>query len=261
MKTISCCALTLFTSVFAGLSSVDGAETQPQYYEVRSYLLGEKTDQAVTDQYLQDALLPALQRAGIGPVGVFANAANDESGSSRIVVVIPMDSAAQVASVRQAVQADEQYRAAAATFERGGKADAPYQRITSELLVSMKCWPKLTVDAGDLQNADRVYELRLYESPNERLGNLKVDMFNNGEVPIFLDCGIKPIFIGQSILGPQTPNLTYLTMYPSDEARLKAWDAFRSHPDWKVLSKVAKYAGTVSKIDKYVLVPKSYSQM
>jgi hypothetical protein len=86
-------------------------------------------------------------------------------------------------------------------------------------------------------------------------------MFNNGEVPIFLDCGIQPIFIGQSLLGPQTPNLTYLTLYPDEDARLKAWQAFRKHPDWQVLKEVAKYKGTVSHIDKYVLVPKPYSRM
>ena len=57
------------------------------------------------------------------------------------------------------------------------------------------------------------------------------------------------------------PNLTYLTMYPSEESRLQAWKSFREHPAWKVLSKVEKYKGTVSKIHKYVLVPKAYSEM
>ena len=55
--------------------------------------------------------------------------------------------------------------------------------------------------------------------------------------------------------------MSYLTMYPSEPARNAAWKAFRSHPDWMVLKEVAKYKGTVSKIHKYVLVPKSYSQM
>ena len=125
----------------------------------------------------------------------------------------------------------------------------------------MDCMKQLKVPDGSLDNQDRVYELRVYESPNERLGNLKVDMFNSGEVPIFLDCGIQPIFIGQAVVGPQTPNLTYLTMYPGEQARGDAWKAFRVHPDWNVLKEVAKYQGTVSRIDKFVLVPKSYSQM
>ncbi len=237
------------------------AENDPQYYEIRSYILGENGNSDAIDNYLSKALLPALGRQDIGPVGVFSNSPNDSSGSPRVVVVIPYSSAAELTTVGRAVEADDQYRAAAETYLSNGQQNPPYERISSELLVAMKCMPRLQVPAGSLDNADRVYELRLYESANERLGNLKVDMFNNGEVPIFLDCGIQPIFIGQCILGPQMPNLTYLTMYPSEEARNKAWQAFRKHPDWLVLKEVAKYKGTVSHIDKYVLVPKAYSQM
>lgn len=63
------------------------------------------------------------------------------------------------------------------------------------------------------------------------------------------------------MIGPRTPNLTYLTVYANEQARNAAWKAFRVHPDWLVLKEVAKYKGTVSHIDKFVLVPKSYSQM
>lgn len=234
---------------------------ESQYYEIRSYVLGEQGDPQAIDQYLSKALLPALARQDVGPVGVFTNSEHDETGDARIVVVIPYDSADQVAAIKAKVEGDSQYQAAAADYLARDGSNAPYQRIQSELLTAMACFPELKVPAGTTSNGDRVYELRVYESANERLGNLKVDMFNNGEVPIFLDCGIQPIFIGQALVGPQTPNLTYLTTYPDEEARNAAWKAFRSHPDWNVLKKVAKYKGTVSHIDKFVLVPKSYSQM
>ncbi len=241
--------------------AANACPAESQFYEVRSYILGETGDAAAIDDYLSTALLPALGRQDVGPVGVFTNSENDASGSARIVVVIPYNDAAQMPKVRTLVEADSQYQAdAKGYFEQGAKAP-PYQRITSELLVAMDCMKTANVPAGTLQNSDRVYELRLYESGNERLGHLKVDMFNNGEVPIFLDCGIQPIFIGQCVLGPQMPNLTYLTLYPSEAAQIKAWQDFRKHPDWQVLKEVAKYKGTVSHIDKYVLVPKPYSQM
>ena len=175
--------------------------------------------------------------------------------------MIPYASAESIAKTRSNLSADSQYATDARPFLDRDPKDRAYARISSELLVAMDCMPKLDVPEGTLGNADRVYELRLYESANERLGDLKVDMFNNGEVPIFLDSGISPVFIGQSIIGPQTPNLTYLTVYPNDAARLKAWDAFRAHPDWQVLKNVAKYKGTVSKIDKHILKPKPFSQM
>lgn len=232
-----------------------------EVYEVRGYVLGEKGDEAEIDQYLSKALLPALRRSGIGPVGVFTNAESDETGIKTVFVIIPHADAAAMSENRAKVQADEQYAKDAKSISARGNRNRAYQRIESELLVAMDCMPKAKVPEGTLANNDRVYELRVYESANEKLGNLKVDMFNNGEVPIFLDCGITPIFIGQALVGPYTPSLTYLTMYPNEEARLEAWKAFRVHPDWKILSRVEKYKGTVSKIHKYVLTPKNYSEM
>lgn len=251
----------LFPMICGVASLPVSADDSHQYYEVRSYALGDDGSAEAIDDYLSKALLPALERQNVGPIGVFTNSPNDETGKARIVVVIPYASADAIQSIHSKVEADQQYQVAARAYLDRGPGDSPYQRIHSELLYSMDCMKQLKVPVDTLNNKDRVYELRIYESANERLGNLKVDMFNSGEVPIFLDCGIQPIFIGQAVIGPQTPNLTYLTMYPSEAERIKAWDAFRKHPDWLVLKEVAKYKGTVSHIDKFVLVPKSYSRM
>ncbi|MFG0287873.1 MAG: NIPSNAP family protein [Rhodopirellula sp. JB044] len=246
-------------------STSNGADQGPaagsQFYEIRTYDLGPKGDAAEVDQYLKQALVPALNRHGIDAVGVFAPNESDDTGADVIVVVIPYESLDQIASIRDALSADAQYTAAAKDYLDRTPKNAPYRRIRSEVLSSMACWPRWKVDAETLQNDDRVYELRLYESANERLGDLKVEMFNNGEVPIFLDSGVIPVFIGQCVVGPQMPNLTYLTVYPNEQARQAAWKAFRVHPDWKVLSKNPRSAGTVSHIDKFVLSPKPYSQM
>ncbi len=244
------------------IATADETDTAShQVYEIRTYLLGEKGDEQAIDEYLGQALLPALKRQGVGPVGVFAPGEADANQRPAVIVVIPYNGAAAIAQVNAKLQGDEKYLSDAKSYLDRGPKDSPYQRISSELLVAMNCMPELNVPSGTLENDNRVYELRLYESANERLGNLKVDMFNNGEVPIFLDCGIAPVFIGQSLVGPQTPNLTYLTVYRNDAERLESWVKFRKHPDWKVLSKVAKYQGTVSNIDKHILVAKSYSQM
>ena len=233
----------------------------PQYYEIRSYLLGKQGDAGAIHQYLRDAFLPALNRQEMGPIGVFQNSAEDQTDSARIVVVIPYESADAITVCKNRLAKDAEYQKAAKTYLSRGPKNSPYERIESELLVAMDCMPLLKVPKNQLANTERVFELRVYESANERLGDLKVHMFNNGEVPIFLDCGIQPIFIGQAIIGPFTPNLSYLTAYPSETARNEAWVAFRSHPDWQVLKKISKYEGTVSKIYKYVLTPAEYSQI
>lgn len=251
----------LFVGIAMLLTESRVTADSPQYYEIRSYLLGEQGDAEAIHQYLRDALVPAMNRQDVGPIGVFHNAAEDESDSPRIVVVIPHKSADGITVCKSELVSDAKYQKAAESYLARGPKSSPYERIESELLVAMDCMPLLKVPENQLKKRSRVFELRVYESANERLGDLKVDMFNHGEVPIFLDCGIQPIFIGQAVIGPFTPNLSYLTAYPSEKARNEAWTAFRSHPDWQVLKKISKYAGTVSKIHKYVLTPAEYSQI
>lgn len=258
---LTCVLLLNMTSLLTPPAHAEDAAAKTEFYEIRTYVLGDDGDEAALDQYLKSALLPALTRQQIGPVGVFAPTAADETNTKALFVVIPYNELSQVATVRDAIAADDAYAAAAKTYLDRPHTDPPFARIRSELLSSMTCWPSVKVADGSLKNEQRVFELRVYESANERIGDLKVEMFNNGEVPIFLDCNITPIFIGQCILGAQMPSLTYLTMYPSEAARQQAWVDFRAHPDWLVLSKNERYAGTVSRIDKFVLAAKPYSQM
>ena len=138
---------------------------------------------------------------------------------------------------------------------------APLKRIRSELLYAFDCMPKLKVPELTKQNQDRIFELRVYESPTEGFGDLKVEMFNAGEVPIFLDCGIIPVFMGQAIVGDQMPNLTYMTVYANEQAKREAWSKFPGHPDWKKLSAIQRYKGSVSKIHKFNLAPVEGSQL
>lgn len=242
------------------------AENTKQLYEVRRYVLSDVDNFAAVSNYLSKSLKPALNRAGLSPIGLMTNVNDDGSLADKtnkptLAVIIPINEAETIATLNAKVSNDADYLQSADDYLSTPVKSPLVSRIEGELLVAMDCMPELIVPSGSVENDDRVFELRLYESATEKLGNLKVDMFNNGEVPIFYDCGIIPIFIGQAVVGGQTPSLTYLSVYPNDEARLEAWKQFRVHPDWKVLSKEPKYAGTVSRIDKYILRPLSGSEM
>ncbi len=263
--------LSTFTSLLlivaaALVSQADAADADDepvahQFYEIRHYTILDEAGEAALDAYLKDALLPALQRQGVGPIGVLVTAPQDEKNQRRVVMVTPMSRPGQILEIRKKLAADSMYQAAATEFLARENKNPAFGRVITELSVSMDCMKSLVVPDGTLGNAERIYELRTYESVNDRVGELKVEMFNSGEVPIFNATGITPIFISQTVVGPQMPSLTYLSVFPNDAARLKAWDAFRAHPDWKVLSAEKKYLGTVSRIDKYVLIAKPYSQM
>ena len=230
---------------------------EKQYIELRYYYAKTNDGLAEIDAYLEHALVPALNRSGAQNVGVF-RPDGGRSDAMRIVV-IAHDSIGQFAALPEKLSADATYQAAAKEYM--AKNDTtPLARIQSELLYAFDCWPKLKVPKRSTTE-ERIFELRIYESANERLGNLKVEMFNSGEVPIFLDSGVMPVFMGQAVAGDKMPNLTYLTVYEDQSAKDKAWEAFRAHPDWQVLKKVEKFQGTVSKIHKINLVPTAASQL
>jgi hypothetical protein len=249
-------ATILFTLAFT--AAADSNEGK-QYYELREYRLKSAEAAKQVDAYLTGALVPALSRLGVGPVGVLREI--EEKAEPIRFVLISYDSLDHIATAAARLAEDEAYQEAAAEYLSTPPEHTPLQRIRSELLVAFDCMPRLIVPELTAQNQDRVFELRTYESPTERLGELKVEMFNAGEVPIFLDCGIIPVFLGQALVGDVTPSLTYMTVYPSMQAKAEAWKKFPVHPDWINLKDVPKYKGTVSKIHKWELVPVEGSQL
>ncbi|MCA9132262.1 MAG: NIPSNAP family protein [Planctomycetales bacterium] len=261
--------LAVFCALLGGLPSLAIAQrsastdrTGPrQVLELRTYTLVDAAAEKKLDAYLEHALLPALGRQGLSPIGVFDQAAAAEDGSIEVLLLLPGPSLEAVLGAQAKLNHDADYARAGADY-LSTPADKPLlKRIRSELLLSFECWPQVTVPAQKKEDKPRLFELRVYESPTEQLGELKVEMFNAGEVPIFLDSGIQPVFMGQALVGDKLPNLTYMTVYNDDANRQAAWKNFLQHDDWQVLKAVKKYQGTVSKIHKSDWVPKPYSQL
>ncbi len=232
-----------------------------QVLELRTYTLVDAAAEEKLDAFLEKALIPAMQRQQIGPIGVFDQASAPEDGTIQVMLLLPGASVELITSATAKLSSDETYQAAAAEYMSTPAGEPLVKRIRSELLMSFNCWPKVTVPAQKREERPRLFEMRVYESPTENLGALKVEMFNAGEVPIFLDCKIAPVFMGQALIGDMQPNLTYMTVFDDDATRQTAWKAFSQHVDWQVLKEVPKYKGTVSKIHKSDWVPKPYSQL
>lgn len=250
---IMCCA-------FSATAFAQAQESQKQTIELRYYYLRSAEHAKIADEYLTKALIPALNRAGRETIGVFRE--EEEQAEPLRLIVIAHDSIESFAALPKKLADDNDYQNDADTYMALNKEDSPLMRIHSEVLESYDCWPKLKIPALSQSKADgRIFELRIYESSNQRFGDLKVEMFNSGEVPIFLESGITPVFMGQAIAGDKMPSLSYLTVYADQVAKDAAWKKFVEHPDWKVLKKVEKYQGTVSKIHKLNLVPLPGSQL
>ena len=246
--------------VFLLLPQIGRAQSN-QILELRTYTLTSADAEVTLDKYLAEALIPALERQGMGPIGAFDQAAEADDGSIEVMLLIAGPSVDAVTGVDARLAEDEAYQQAAATYHETPAKEPVVERIRSELLRSFDCWPEVTVPSQKTDGKGRLFELRTYESPTEKFGHLKVEMFNAGEVPIFLDSGIMPVFMGQALIGDKLPNLTYMTVFDDDATRKAGWKQFSSHPDWQVLKQVQKYKGSVSKIHKSDWVPKEYSQL
>ena len=232
-------------------------DQEQQYLEFRTYHLSSAEELPEVDTYFEEGLLPALERQGIGPIGVFTDRMPE--GAPNVYLLIPFSSIAQFSTMQSKLDADEAYQSAAAAYF-GVPMDAPrFTRIESELMLSFAAFPRVKVPEQKTQGQPRLFELRSYESHTEEKGALKVEMFNSGEVPIFLDCDIQPVFMGRVLAGPKMPNLTYMTVYSDDAHLEEAWAKFGPHPDWQKLRAVERYQDTVSKIYKILLTPRSYS--
>jgi hypothetical protein len=103
--------------------------------------------------------------------------------------------------------------------------------------------------------------MRTYESFSEDRARAKVEMFNDGEIGIFPECGFENVFFGESLVGPGLPNLKYMLAAPDMPTNEKGWKTFLEHPDFVRMKDDPKYADTVSKITKLFLEPADYSQV
>ena len=236
-----------------------GKKPSNQYIEVRTYAVTDEAAEGRLDAYLADALIPALERQGLGPIGALQQ--TDSSNGVEVKLIIPGPTLESVTLAGNNLAKDEAYLAAAKEYLDTPHSEPVFSRIRSELLLAFDCWPQVTVPQQKEDGKPRFFELRTYESRTEKLATLKVEMFNEGEVPIFLDAGIMPVFMGQALVGDMMPNLTYLVVFDDEEAMKAAWPKFSAHPDWNTLRTNPRYANTVSKNNKSFWTAKPYSQL
>jgi NIPSNAP len=242
------------------LHQTSAAEAEPQareYYELRTYTLKEGKQPLLHD-YLSKAFIPALGRLGIGPVGVFTEKV--DAGPASVYVLIVFRTPDQAATLSDRLAADAEHQKAGADYLAATAADPAYDRIEISLHGAIAAMPKL--QKPDTANP-RLLNLRIYESPSERAGRKKIEMFNEHELPIFRRVGLNPVFFGETLIGSNMPNLTYMLVFPDDAGRRAAWGRFGADDEWKKLKAVPEYADKeiVSHITNKILTPAAYSEI
>jgi hypothetical protein len=237
-----------------------GAASRPQLLELRRYRLRNGSLAARFAAYAKDALVPALGRAGLGPIGAWSVAVGPDQPTLHLL--LPHPDAQSVVTLAARLEADAEYRKAAAASLALPPVDPPYLSCDSSLIASVPTLPGIAKPTGDAAGKDRVFELRTYRSATEAAGRRKIEMFEEGgELALFARVGLQTVFFGRDLVGPGLPSLTYMVVFADEAARERAWAAFRVHPEWVKMRDDARYADTVSLIDSAVLRPTDYSQI
>ncbi|HXI00880.1 MAG TPA: NIPSNAP family protein [Sphingobacteriaceae bacterium] len=241
------------------ISIVSYSKSKEELYEIRIYHLKNKEQENRIDAYLKDAFLPVMKRNGIHKVGVFKPIGNDTAKTRLIYLLIPYKSEKQYFNLSAQLNKDKQFMLDGQEYHNAAYNNIPYNRIESILL---KAFYNTFLQQPVLKNdlVKRIYELRSYEGPTEKLFRNKVHMFNEGqETEIFRRLGFNPVFYGEVLAGSRTPNLMYMTSFEDMVSRDAHWKEFRIDPFWKKLSAMPFYKNNVSKSSIIFLQPTSYS--
>src|ERR1035438_4332455 len=135
-KIFSLTLTALFGSVFLAAipTRAFAADDRPQYYELRIYTTKSEQQQRLVSDYWQNAAVPAYNRMGIKPVGVFTEL--QDSPTNHVFVLIPCDSLEIFSAIPARPAADAAYQAASAQFMDVTKTNAAYDRIESSLNIA-----------------------------------------------------------------------------------------------------------------------------
>lgn len=249
----------IILSIIFSSSNLNAASRD--FYAIKVYHLKDQSQVERVEKYLKDAYLPAVHRAGIKKVGVLKPIEANENDLA-IYVWIPLKSLDQLSALNETVNKDPQHQAAGAEYIESAFDNPPYSRIETIMLKAFEEMPQYRIPKHQTTASERVYELRSYEGPTEKMFRRKMEMFNaGGEIKLFEKLDFNAVFYAEVISGSTMPNLMYMTTFASMKAHDEHWATFRAHPEWKSLSEMEKYQHTVSRSVKYLLHPTNYSDL
>lgn len=238
------------------MSSLAYSQDQGYYYQLKVYHLKTAAQEAQIDQFLKDAYIPAMHRAGIPAIGVFKPVVQD-TADQRIYVFTPAPKFEQLLDLDNVLAKDNQFQTAGAPYLNAAYNNAPYTRIETIIMKAFEKMLKPAVPNLTSPKSERIYELRSYESATEKLSDNKIDMFNFAEVDIFTKLNFNAIFYGKVISGSTMPNLMYMTTFNNKADRDEHWKAFT--PEYAPVRGLPQYQNNTSKNVTLFLYPTDYS--
>lgn len=236
-------------------------ESGREFYQLRRYHLSSGPQRKLCDDFFGGALIPALNRIGASPVGVFTVSIGPETPS--MYVLIPSTSAETLLLVDQRLSQDAEYMKAGDAFLNAPAKEPAFERMESSFLQAFPNWPKIVPPPATTNKAPRIFELRIYEGATDQDHKRKVEMMQSGEVEIFTSAGIAQVFYSDTLIGTRLPNLTYMLSFDDVADRDRKWAKFFGSERWKAMTANPRYSfeAIVSNVNNFILAPTPYSQI
>jgi hypothetical protein len=247
----------LITAAAALSVPAPGAGAKNAIYELRYFRMRNGAQIQRTSDFLSKYYLPAAQRVGIGPLGFF-NALIGEQ-SPFVLALTSYASFGAMETGMEKMAGDKEFQKGFGEYNAAGELG--YVRMENSVLRAFDSIPGIEIPASDGKRAPRIFELRTYESPNARASKTKIKMFDDAEIKIFRRCGMLPVFFGETVIGRNLPNLTYMLAYDDLAMRDKVWRAFGADPEWQKLRATPGLTDPeiVSNISNSILRPMAFS--
>jgi|SRR5581483_3074594 len=245
------------SALFSGRAQTP--EDSNVYLELKTWRLHntEENQPARVADFLQTGLGPGLARTGARLIGAFSNVIAPDGPFYVTLAQYPSLGAFQDSLGR--LINDEGYQH---ELEKLGEGSGlPFVRVESSLLRTFDGMRRPAVpDLGE-RRPPRVFEMRTYESQSFSTLARKIGMFNGGEISIFQRLGMRPVFFGETIVGPRQPNLTYMLSFDDLGDRDRLWQEFGMDAQWKKLSSEPRLKDQeiVANISNIVLRPLTFS--
>src|SRR5437588_2557083 len=160
------------TAGLAAGASAAAAPAKNAIFELMYFRMRNGNQIQRTSDFLSKGLMPAMQRAGAGPMGFFSAVIGEQSPFALALISFP--SLAAIGEMMDKMAADTEFQKAADSYS--SMTELSYMRMENSLLRAFDGWPALTMPKP-LAQGSHIFELRTYESPNVKAGRLKIKMF------------------------------------------------------------------------------------
>lgn len=243
-------ALVLIFSIFLSLH-LFAQNTDSRVFEMRIYYAAPGKLDALIERF-QKHTTKLFKKHGMENIGYWVPISNDKN---QLIYVLAYPNMEARDASWNAFIADPKWKKVAEKSERNGKI------LTKIESIFMKA-TDFSAAIGASKKGNRVFELRTYTAPPDKLNNI-LSRFRNHTTVLFEKYGMTNMAYWTTIEKEAIqPKLIYILAHKSEEAGKKSFDDFRKDPEWlKVKTESESNGIIVEKIESVYMKALSFSKI